>query len=96
MVLHNIGNNLLLQVIERNCELDLPVARADKRFFSLQHRVAGNDPWGLVSDVQVQDGSTLITLRSIIQVSMSVVLIYNHVIFIYICHIYLICRLDLS
>lgn len=59
---------LQIKVIERNCELDLPVARADKRFFSLQHRVAGNDPWGLVSDVQVQDGSTLITLRSIIQI----------------------------
>lgn len=59
---------LLIRVNERNCEIDLPVARADKRYFSLQHRVAGNDPWGLVSDVQVQDGSTLITLRSIIQI----------------------------
>lgn len=59
---------LQIKVNERNCELDLPIARADKRYFSLQHRVAGNDPWGLVSDVHVQDGSTLITLRSIIQI----------------------------
>jgi len=48
--------------------LDLPVARADKRYFSLQHRGASNDPWGLVSDVQVIDGATVIHLRGIIQV----------------------------
>ncbi|XP_067012189.2 intermembrane lipid transfer protein Vps13 [Anabrus simplex] len=59
---------LVIKVIERNCKLSLPVTRADKRYFSLQHRGEGNDVWGLVSDVQVKDGGTIITLRSIIQV----------------------------
>jgi hypothetical protein len=61
---------LLLQVNEiKDCELELPVERADKRYFSLNHRGDSKDTWGLVSDVTtVQDGGTLITLRSIIQV----------------------------
>jgi hypothetical protein len=61
---------LLLQINEmKDCELELPVVRADKRYFSLNHRGDSKDTWGLVSDVTVQDGGTIITLRSIIQVS---------------------------
>ncbi|XP_069674534.1 intermembrane lipid transfer protein Vps13 isoform X2 [Periplaneta americana] len=52
----------------RDCELELPVVRADKRYFSLNHRGDSKDTWGLVSDVTVQDGGTIVTLRSIIQV----------------------------
>lgn len=52
----------------KDCELELPVVRADKRYFSLNHRGDSKDTWGLVSDVTVQDGGTIITLRSIIQV----------------------------
>ncbi|XP_063230011.1 intermembrane lipid transfer protein Vps13 isoform X2 [Bacillus rossius redtenbacheri] len=59
---------LSIRVDERNVDVDLPVVRADKRYFDLHHRGEGNDPWGLVSDVKVQDGGTIITLRSIIQV----------------------------
>jgi hypothetical protein len=53
----------------KDCELELPVVRADKRYFSLNHRGESKDTWGLVSDVTVRDGGTIITLRSIIQVS---------------------------
>jgi hypothetical protein len=59
-----------MQVNEmKDCELELPVVRADKRYFSLNHRGDSKDTWGLVSDVTVQDGGTIVTLRSVIQVS---------------------------
>lgn len=60
----------LIQVNEmKECELELPVVRADKRYFSLNHRGDSKDTWGLVSDITVQDGGTIVTLRSVIQVS---------------------------
>ncbi|XP_021940255.1 vacuolar protein sorting-associated protein 13 isoform X3 [Zootermopsis nevadensis] len=52
----------------KECELELPVVRADKRYFSLNHRGDSKDTWGLVSDITVQDGGTIVTLRSVIQV----------------------------
>ncbi|XP_076183155.1 vacuolar protein sorting 13C isoform X2 [Ptiloglossa arizonensis] len=48
--------------------LTIPVLRADKRFFSLRYRKEGSEEWGIVSDVVVDEGSTIITLRSILQV----------------------------
>ncbi|XP_051160676.1 intermembrane lipid transfer protein Vps13 isoform X3 [Leptopilina boulardi] len=52
-------------------KLEIPVLRADKRFFSLKHRKEGSEEWGIVSDVVVEEGSTIVTLRSVLQV-------YNH------------------
>ncbi|KAL0119958.1 hypothetical protein PUN28_007968 [Cardiocondyla obscurior] len=49
-------------------KLAIPVLRADKRFFSLKHRKEGSEEWGIVSDVIVEEGSTVVTLRSILQV----------------------------
>ncbi|XP_014471667.1 PREDICTED: vacuolar protein sorting-associated protein 13C isoform X2 [Dinoponera quadriceps] len=49
-------------------KLAIPVLRADKRFFSLKHRKEGSEEWGIVSDVVVEEGSTIVTLRSILQV----------------------------
>ncbi|XP_025156985.1 vacuolar protein sorting-associated protein 13 isoform X1 [Harpegnathos saltator] len=49
-------------------KLAIPVLRADKRFFSLKHRKEGSEEWGIVSDVIVEEGSTIVTLRSILQV----------------------------
>lgn len=43
--------------------------RADKRFFSLKYRKDGSEEWGIVSDVIVDEGSTIVTLRSILQVN---------------------------
>ncbi|XP_071648864.1 intermembrane lipid transfer protein Vps13 isoform X1 [Temnothorax longispinosus] len=49
-------------------KLAIPVLRADRRFFSLKHRKEGSEEWGIVSDVRVEEGSTIVTLRSILQV----------------------------
>ncbi|XP_026827312.1 vacuolar protein sorting-associated protein 13 isoform X2 [Ooceraea biroi] len=49
-------------------KLAIPVLKADKRFFSLKHRKEGSEEWGIVSDVIVEEGSTIVTLRSILQV----------------------------
>ncbi|OAD52957.1 Vacuolar protein sorting-associated protein 13A, partial [Eufriesea mexicana] len=48
--------------------LAIPVLRADKRFFSLKYRKDSSEEWGIVSDVVVDEGSTIVTLRSILQV----------------------------
>lgn len=48
--------------------LAIPVLRADKRFFSLRYRKDSSEEWGIVSDVVVDEGSTIVTLRSILQV----------------------------
>ncbi|XP_076225482.1 vacuolar protein sorting 13C isoform X3 [Nomia melanderi] len=53
---------------EIDCTLAIPVLRADKRFFSLRYRKEGSEEWGIVSDVVVDEGSTIVTLRSILQV----------------------------
>ncbi|XP_076294775.1 vacuolar protein sorting 13C isoform X2 [Lasioglossum baleicum] len=53
---------------EIDCTLAIPVLRADKRFFSLRYRKGSSEEWGIVSDVVVDEGSTIVTLRSILQV----------------------------
>lgn len=60
---------LQVGVTEKKAVLELPVIRADKRYFSLQQK-GDTSPlqWGLVSDVQVEDGGFIVSLRSIIQV----------------------------
>lgn len=55
-------------MVQANCELSLPVVRADKRFFLLNYRAFKKDNWGLVCVVKVEDGVKIITLRSIVQV----------------------------
>lgn len=57
-----------VKVIDKNCNIDLPVVRADKRYFPLNYRGESNDNWGLISDVEVDEGVTIITLRSILKV----------------------------
>lgn len=42
--------------------------KADKRFYSLNHRGENNDSWGIVSDISVQGAQTIVTLRSMVQV----------------------------
>ncbi|KAF6206535.1 hypothetical protein GE061_017769 [Apolygus lucorum] len=46
----------------------LPIARADKRYFSTSTRGASNDNLGIVSEVTISSGCTYIILRSILQV----------------------------
>lgn len=60
---------LRIGVPEKKANLEVPVNRADKRYFSLQKKGDTNPlQWGLVSDVQVEDGGFIVSLRSIIQV----------------------------
>ncbi|KAK3913373.1 Vacuolar protein sorting-associated protein 13 [Frankliniella fusca] len=60
---------LRVGVTEKKAVLELPVIRADKRYFSLQQKGDTNPlQWGLVSEVQVEDGGFIVSLRSIIQV----------------------------
>lgn len=60
-----------LQIQENNysTEFSLPLIKADKRYFNIKHKLSTlNEPWGLVTDTQVIDGSMVVTLRSIVQV----------------------------
>ncbi|XP_050092629.1 intermembrane lipid transfer protein Vps13 isoform X2 [Anopheles aquasalis] len=51
-------------------ELTLPVYKSDKRYFPL-FRMSGQEPWGIISEVKIEHGCTILVLRSIVQ-------IYNH------------------
>ncbi|XP_044002668.1 vacuolar protein sorting-associated protein 13 isoform X3 [Aphidius gifuensis] len=64
-------SKFVVTFIDINNKLEIPVLRADKRFFSLKYRKESSEEWGIISDVVVEDGSTIVTLRSILQV-------YNH------------------
>lgn len=61
--------NICLKFKEIGGTLAIPVLRADRRFFSLKYRKEGSEEWGIVSDVVVDEGSTIVTLRSILQVN---------------------------
>lgn len=63
---------LQVKVNKTNSLLSLPMIRADKRFFMLNHANDGNT-WGLISDVKVDEGVTLVTLRSILQVKLDLI-----------------------
>jgi len=61
---------LSVQPEKQDVSLNLPVVRADKRYFCLTNKGDTTSPqWGLISDVQVEDGGFIVILRSIIQVS---------------------------
>ncbi|XP_043479643.1 vacuolar protein sorting-associated protein 13 isoform X2 [Leptopilina heterotoma] len=70
-VKQNTQHKLIVSLKGIQGKLEVPVLRADKRFFSLKHRKEGSEEWGIVSDVVVDEGSTIVTLRSVLQV-------YNH------------------
>lgn len=59
------------QIHENNntTEFNLPLIKADKRYFNMKHKLSTvQEPWGLVTDTQVINGSMVITLRSVVQV----------------------------
>ncbi|XP_020707369.2 intermembrane lipid transfer protein Vps13 isoform X2 [Athalia rosae] len=64
----NSDNKFIVSFKGLQNKLEIPVLRADKRFFPLKHRGDGADEWGIISDVVVEDGSTILTLRSVLQV----------------------------
>lgn len=61
----------IFQIQENNniTEFSLPLIKADKRYFNIKHKLKTvNEPWGLVTDTQVINGSMVVTLRSVVQV----------------------------
>ncbi|XP_059046157.1 intermembrane lipid transfer protein Vps13 isoform X1 [Achroia grisella] len=72
---------LTVKVVELDDEVQIPVERADKRYFTLGRRhtsstiernvpsVAAIEPRGLISDVVMQDAALHIYLRSVVQVT---------------------------
>ncbi|XP_071444778.1 intermembrane lipid transfer protein Vps13 isoform X2 [Hetaerina americana] len=49
-----------------NWKVDLPIARVERRHFSLRRHQG--EPWSLISEVTVEDGHKVVTLRSAVQV----------------------------
>lgn len=47
--------------------LQLPIHRVDKRYFPI-YRETNEEPWGIISEISIEMGSTFITIRGIIQV----------------------------
>ncbi|CAK1546186.1 unnamed protein product [Leptosia nina] len=72
---------LNFKIVELDEELQIPVERADKRYFTLGRRASGEsraknvphaaamEPRGLISDVVMQDAALHIYLRSVVQVT---------------------------
>ncbi|XP_059483152.1 intermembrane lipid transfer protein Vps13 isoform X2 [Neocloeon triangulifer] len=56
---------LQVRVPEKNCTIKIPMARAEKRYFSV---AAKPEKQGIVSEVTVDGSCRIVTLRSIIQV----------------------------
>ncbi|CAH1406539.1 unnamed protein product [Nezara viridula] len=55
-------------VVDYKCHIMIPVLKSAKRFFLIGHKGPGNDKWGIVTDVMITNGQTMVTLRGIIQV----------------------------
>lgn len=69
---YEVKNRFLnVKINNKNSILELPFVRSDKRFFMLNYRGSGNNNWGVISDVKIDEGVLTATLRSILQV-------YNH------------------
>jgi vacuolar protein sorting-associated protein 13A/C len=56
---------LNIRIPDKNCTIKLPMARAEKRFFTLPSIPENH---GLVSEVAIESSCRIVTLRTIIQV----------------------------
>nr|XP_045626468.1 vacuolar protein sorting-associated protein 13C-like isoform X1 [Procambarus clarkii] len=59
--------NILIKIPSLNCKCLIPVARADKRYFEVDHE--SGDKLGLVANISVENGCKIITLSSCVQVT---------------------------
>ncbi|VVC40207.1 Hypothetical protein CINCED_3A023147 [Cinara cedri] len=67
----NIERSLKIKIQENNNTtiFSLPLIKADKRYFNIKHKLRTVlEPWGLVTDAQVINGSMVVTLRSVVQI----------------------------
>lgn len=58
---------ITLYIPEVQKRVQLPIHRADKRYFPL-YRETNQEPLGLISEIMVELGSTIVTIRGIVQV----------------------------
>lgn len=56
-----------LYIPEVQKRLQLPIHRADKRYFPI-YRERNLESWGIISEISIEMGSTLVTIRGILQV----------------------------
>ncbi|XP_037905174.1 vacuolar protein sorting-associated protein 13 isoform X4 [Hermetia illucens] len=61
---------LYVQIGKISKEVALPINRADERYFPL-YRDVQQDPWGIVSSIKLEYGSTVVTVHGVVKV-------YNH------------------
>jgi vacuolar protein sorting-associated protein 13A/C len=66
LLLNSSERFLYVKICDKK-ELMLPISRADKRYFPL-YRDSNQEPWGIISEVTVEMGATIIKLRGILQV----------------------------
>lgn len=62
---------LHVQIGEINKEITLPVHKADRRYFPL-YRDTNQEPWGIISHVHTEYGSTVVTIHGVLKVSASI------------------------
>lgn len=60
------------QIGDINKEVTLPIHKADRRYFPL-YRDTKQEPWGIISNVKTEYGSTIITISGVLKVSKMVV-----------------------
>lgn len=58
---------IILYIPEVQKRLHLPIHRADKRYFPI-YRETNQEPWGIISEIRVEMGSTFVTIRGIVQI----------------------------
>ena len=56
-----------LYIPEVQKRLQLPIHRADKRYFPI-YRETNQEPWGIISEISIEMGSTFVTIRGVLQV----------------------------
>lgn len=61
---------ITLYIPEVQKRLQLPIHRADKRYFPI-YRETNQEPWGIISEISIEMGSTFVTIRGVLQ-------IFNH------------------
>lgn len=58
---------ITLYIPEVSKRLQLPIHRADKRYFPI-YRERNQEPLGIISEVRIEMGATIVTIRGIVQV----------------------------
>ncbi|KAK8381851.1 hypothetical protein O3P69_015099 [Scylla paramamosain] len=58
---------IVLKIPRLDCSCVIPVARADKRYFEVEHKNSG-EKWGIVTSISMENGCKVITLSSCVEV----------------------------